>query len=126
MINYCTNATCLNRGVCRPLLLNYTCECLGDSYSGRHCEIVARKTVVSQTVSKSFALVAIIALGTVAMFVFALDVLNYGFGIDPAGEELQRVSMRTRQKRSKKSIVAIQFLYVNASSRVREVTLTST
>ena len=116
MINYCTDTTCLNRGVCRPVLLNYTCECLGDSYLGRHCEIIARKTIVSQTVSRSFAFVAIVALGTVGMFVLALDVLNYGFGIDPAGEELQRASTRTRQRRRTKSIVAIRFLYVNAQA----------
>jgi hypothetical protein len=66
----------------------------------------------------------IIALGTVGVFVLAMDVLNYGFGIDPAGEELRRASMRTRQKRSK-SIVAIQFLYGNASAGVREVALIS-
>ena len=112
MINYCANVTCLNQGVCRPSLLNYTCECLGESYSGRHCEILARKTAIFKTVSRSCAAVAIVAIGLVGLFVVAMDVLKYGFRIDPVGEESKHA---TPGEQPKKAVVAIRFVYVNAS-----------
>ena len=89
-VNYCANATCQNQGICRPLLGDYRCECLGSSYSGRQCETVSKETVVLQTISTSFASVAIIAMSSVAMFVIGLDLLKYRFGIDPAKEEINR------------------------------------
>ena len=52
-INYCDNIKCLNNGICRSILLNFTCECLGTSYSGRYCEITAQAAAVHQVVSKS-------------------------------------------------------------------------
>ncbi len=48
-INYCANVTCLNRGVCWPLLGDYKCECLDNSFSGRHCEITATRIVVRRS-----------------------------------------------------------------------------
>ena len=114
MTYYCANVTCLNRGVCRPSLLNYTCECLGESYSGRHCEITSRKTVIFKTVSKSCGAVAITALGIVGMFVIVMDVLKYGFGVDPVGERVQRTMTKKSQQ---KPMVATRYLYVNASLR---------
>ena len=113
MINYCAHVTCLNRGVCRPLLLNYMCECLGESYSGRHCEITSRKTAIFKTVSKSCAAVAIVALGIVGMFVLSMDVLKYGFRIDPVRAELEQVSIKVKPK---KPVVAIRYVYVNGPS----------
>ena len=111
-INYCENATCYNRGVCRLALLNYTCECLAGSYSGRHCEVAATSIVVYQFVSKSFAYVAIIALAAVVMFVVVMDVLKYCFGIDPTREELRRFR---REKRAKRRTPVVQrFVYVDA------------
>ena len=71
--------------------------------------------MVSQTVSKSFGFVVIVALGSVGIFVFVMNVLKYGFGIDPVGEQQRRALMTSRQTR-KGSIVAIRFLYVNAAS----------
>ena len=61
-INYCEGVRCLNNGVCRPLSLDFTCECLGESYSGRYCEITATKTTVLKIVAKSFGYIAILAL----------------------------------------------------------------
>ena len=110
-VNYCGNVTCLNNGVCRATLLNYTCQCLGNSFSGRHCEIKASTTVVRQTVSRSFAYVAIIALGILMLFIVMLDVLKYGLGIDPATEGKGR---QIRKRRPPP--VAIRFVYVNLSS----------
>ena len=111
MINYCANITCLNQGVCRPSLLKYTCECLGESYSGRHCEITARKTAIFKTVSRSCAVVAIVAIASVGLFVLAMDVLKYGFRIDPVGEQTKHAAIQVQPK---KPPVAIRFVYVNA------------
>jgi hypothetical protein len=88
---FCFNVPCQNNGVCRPLLLNYRCECLGDSYSDRHCEITATKIIIYKIVSKSFAYVAIIAIVSVAMFIVIMDILKYCFGIDPVDEERERM-----------------------------------
>ncbi len=105
-INFCQTSTCQNNGVCRPLLLNYTCECLGESYSGRHCEIKSNTVVVRGIISRSFAYVVIVAMMMVAMFIIVLDVLKYGFNIDPAHEEKKKT-----RKRKAPSIV--RYVYVH-------------
>ena len=109
-VNYCANVTCLNNGVCRGSLLNYTCQCLGDSFSGRHCEIKATGTVVHQIVARSFAYVAIIALSTLMCFVMFLDVLKYYVGIDSVREDRKH---KSTPRRYRGPPVAIRFLYVN-------------
>lgn len=101
----------MNDGVCQPLTQNYRCLCLGDGYSGRHCEIRANELVVHEAVSRSFAYVAIIAIASVVVFIIALDVLKYWFGIDPA----KKASESEREKQKKPS-AAIRFIYVNAPS----------
>ncbi len=111
-INYCYNQLCNNNGVCRSLLLNYSCDCFGDSYSGRDCEIKAKRIIILKMVSKSFAYIAITAMASVAMFVIIMDLLKYCFGIDPVHEELKRIR---RGKRAKKRKPIIQrFVYVDA------------
>ncbi|CAF0824469.1 unnamed protein product [Adineta ricciae] len=112
--NYCENVTCSNNGVCRTLLLNYTCECVSESYSGRHCEIISTKIVIIKVVSKSFAYVAILAMIVVAVFIVVMDILKYGFGIDPVAEERRKLR-REKQLKKRKPVVQ-QFVYVNASS----------
>jgi hypothetical protein len=114
LINYCQTATCMNNGVCRPSFMNYTCECLGDSYSGLHCEIVSTKTATYKTVSKSLAYVAIIAMTAVAMFIIAMDVLKYCFGIDVTYTELQQIRRKFKIKPEKYKPVIIRFTYVDA------------
>ena len=74
--NLCQNVQCLNDGVCRPIFLNYTCECLGQSYSGRHCEITSQETIGRQRLSKSFAYIAIVAMVGVAVLVITMDVFR--------------------------------------------------
>jgi hypothetical protein len=110
MINYCQTGTCLNRGVCQPLLLNYTCECLGDSYSGRYCQNTSSRTVLFEIVAKSFAYIAILAMISVAMFVFIMDILKYYFGIDPVASMCQELE----SKKGKKPATIKRFRYVNA------------
>ncbi|CAF1113374.1 unnamed protein product [Adineta ricciae] len=114
MTNYCHNITCSNNGVCRPLLRSYKCECLGSSYSGRHCETASKKIVIFKIVSKSFAYIAVIALGCVAAFVIIMDILRYGFGIDPVREERVQIRRaRLAQRRRRRPLIE-RFVYVNA------------
>jgi hypothetical protein len=110
-INYCSNVTCENNGVCRPLFMHYRCDCLGNSYSGRHCEIIAIQIKIYKIVSKSFAYIAIIALISVAMFIIIMDVLKYCFGIDPVHEERERIR-RKKQVKKRKPVIQ-RFVYVN-------------
>jgi hypothetical protein len=112
-VNFCENITCQNKGVCRPLFLNYSCECLGDSYSGRHCEITAGKHVIRQIVSKAFGYIAILALICVVMFIVIMDILKYCFGIDPVSEQRERIR-RNKQAKKRKRPVIQRFVYVNA------------
>ena len=114
-VNYCSNVTCLNNGVCRLSSQNYTCECLGDSYSGRHCEVKASQLAVRQAVSRSFAYVAICALIIVGIFVVVMDVLKYFFGIDPARDDREREQKQTKKV---KEHTAIRFIYVPSPSNL--------
>ena len=113
-INYCDNVRCQNNGVCRPLVRGYKCECLGDSFSGQHCEIVATRIKIYQIASKSFAYIAIIALLSVAMFIVIMDILKYCFGIGPVREERERLRQRRNQQIKKRKPVIQRFVYVNA------------
>ncbi len=61
------------------------------SYSGAHCEYFATGIIIRQYVSKTFGYVAIIALSTVAGFVIIMDILKYGFGIDPVQKERELI-----------------------------------
>ena len=111
-VNYCESAKCENNGVCRALLGNFTCECLADSYSGRHCEHTDNRIVVYRTLSKSFAAVAISAMGAVAIFIIVMDVLKYWFGIDP----VQRKSRPTKTIPKKKTFHITRYIYVPGPS----------
>jgi hypothetical protein len=94
LIDYCENVTCLNKGICRLLPLDYECKCLSNVFSGRHCENIARSTIVRQYVAKTFGYIAIIALSSVAGFVIIMDILKYVFGIDPVREEHELIRRR--------------------------------
>ena len=122
MINYCHNITCENNGVCRPSFMNYTCECLGESFSGRHCEIVATKTKIRKFVVKSFGYIAIIFLVVVVAFFVIMDILKYCFGIDPTKDELDRIRRAKAMKRAKRAPLRQKFIYVNAPVEERPTT----
>jgi hypothetical protein len=113
MVNYCENVKCLNNGVCRPLFLNFTCECLGTSYSGRYCEITAKTTVVHKAVTKSFGYIAILCLIGVVSFFVIMDILKYCFDIDPLKEELEKIRKAKLAKKAKHPSVIQRFVYVN-------------
>jgi hypothetical protein len=111
MINFCVHITCQNKGVCRPLLGNYPCECLDDSYYGQHCEHTAKRIIIYKIISKSVSYIAIIVMASVAMFIVIMDILKYCFGIDPVHEERERL----RRKKKRKHVVQ-RFTYVNTAS----------
>ena len=101
MVNKCDNITCLNKGICRALFLDYKCECLYGT-SGRHCEDMSTGLVVRQYVSKSFAYIAITVLCFTAIFIITMDILKYGFGIDPVHEERERAKSRRNNRQNRK------------------------
>jgi len=98
------------------LIQNYTCECLGNYYYyGQYCEKMTTKVRIFKVVSKSFAYIAILAITLVALFIIIMDILKYGFGIDPVEEERERMrkekagtkqksnnSQKTNNKKAKK------------------------
>lgn len=118
MVNYCSNVTCQNREICRPLLLGYRCECLSDSYSGRHCEITATKIILYKMVSKSVAYIAIIFIICTAIFVVVMDILKYCFGIDPVEDERRRMQQETGGKKQKP--VKQQSVYTKGLKRAQK------
>lgn len=108
-INYCRSITCLNGGVCRPSIGNWTCECPSKDYFGRHCELTTSRIVTYRLVAKSFAYIAIVAMSLVAMFIVMMDILKYCFGVDLTDEDrkkktitkdLLRRPLRARKKQS--------------------------
>lgn len=107
-INYCQHGICLNNGVCRTLVDDYQCECLADSFHGRHCEISTHRIQRLQMASRSVAYVVIIFLISVALLVVGMDVLKYYFGIDVARKDLQRI-----RRKKRRPPVIIRFKYLN-------------
>jgi hypothetical protein len=113
-IDYCENVQCLNNGICRSILLNFTCECIGSSYSGRYCQIIEQTTVVHQIISKSFVSVAIIIIISFVMYFIIMDALKYIFGIDLTKNDLGKIKQRKRAKSIKRRAVVQRFVYVAA------------
>ena len=99
----CKNIICENNGRCFSSHLSWSCQCLGDSlYYGQNCEHTSSELVAKQILSKSFAFIAIIAIIAVYAFVTTMDILKYGFGIDPVDRERQRMAL-DKGKKSKTS-----------------------
>jgi len=105
----CDNITCENSGICMSSYLAWTCECLDSSfYSGTYCQDKSSALKTKEALSKSFAIIAIIALCCVFGFVIIMDVLKYVFKIDPVDRERHRLRMekeKNEQKRFKKKKV---------------------
>ena len=111
-VNLCRNVTCKNEGVCSTVSNDYRCECLGTSFSGRHCEVTSRDTLLRQLAAKTFAYIVIIALLMVALFVLTMDVMTYVFGIDVAPVEAnERRRRRTHARRTPP--VMVRLIYVD-------------
>ncbi|CAF1290668.1 unnamed protein product [Rotaria sordida] len=110
--------TTMDSGICRPLSLNYECECLYGMYSGRHCEHMERFFIIRQYAFKSLAYAAILIICSSATFIIILDILEYIFHIDVTRQQLERLQRRQiLEKRkilmSKKPGIAIRFIYIN-------------
>jgi hypothetical protein len=103
---------CQNNGQCRQSLLDFTCECTLKDFSGRYCEVKSNSVTTKQTVNRSFAYIAIIAMGAVAGFIVLLDILKYGFHIDPVDEERKRLQAEKDSKK-KQPVIIQRFIYVN-------------
>ena len=103
----------MNDGICRGLVGDYRCECLGSAYSGHHCEFISNKIVTYQMVSKSFSYVAIITMCAVMSFIIGLDMLKYIFDIDSM-EPLPRQEKHRRKNklRSMKLVRSHRPVYV--------------
>jgi hypothetical protein len=123
--DYCAKVKCLNNGVCRSLFLNYSCECLGTSYSGRNCEITSKTTAVFKIVSKSCGYIAILSLTLVVGFIVVMDILKYGFGIDPVKDDLERIRRKKQAKKAKRAPVVQRFIYINAPPPSQTIAETS-
>lgn len=111
--NTCENITCANNGVCFSSYPTWTCVCLDSSlYSGTHCQHKSNALLVQQVLSKSFASIAITAIIVVFLFVTVMDVLKYGFKIDPVDRErrLMKLEEEKRQKRKGKKPTVIKKL----------------
>ena len=111
-LNYCANVTCENQGVCRSRTSTYECLCLGESYSGRHCETVSKETVILRTVASSISFTLISIISGCALFIVMMDVLKYVFGVDVAKVEEKDRRPRRRHRRPK-HLHIIHYVYVN-------------
>ncbi|UJR11315.1 hypothetical protein I4U23_015496 [Adineta vaga] len=100
------------QGICRLLSHNYSCECLGDNYSGRQCEITATKISVYRIVSKSFASIAIFSMISVAIFILVMDILKYFLNIDPHEKESEQIQTK-KLKATRKHPLIQKFTYIN-------------
>ena len=116
LINYCLDVTCQNNGQCRSILLNFTCECTTNDFTGRYCEIKSSSLASKQTINRGLGYIAILALAFVAITIVLMDVMKYVFNIDPAQKERKQIADRRRQQRSAKSKPRLvqRFVYVNA------------
>lgn len=93
-INDCSGITCSSRGICQDAINNYTCICF-DGFYGDLCQETKTETMLLQVVSKSFAVVAILLIASIAGLVVASDVHTY----------LTRKSTRDEQRSTARSNV---------------------
>ena len=98
----CGNITCKYHGICISSYLTWTCQCLDSSlYSGTYCQDKSSDLVTKEIVSRSIAVVAIVALCCVVGFVILMDVLKYVFKIDPIDREHHRLRVEKEKKKQK-------------------------
>lgn len=104
--------------VSRPLLRNYTCECFVTSFYGRHCELVAKMSATRQIISKLLGYFSCTFLVSVVLFIMVTDILQYGFGIDPAKVQREKAQHERVQgarlvQRNKQQPKIQKFAYVD-------------
>ncbi|CAF4221240.1 unnamed protein product, partial [Adineta steineri] len=117
LTDYCDDIICQNNGQCRPILLNFTCECTTKDVTGRYCEIKSNSLVIKAAIKRSVGYIAIIAIvGVISIFV-GLDALTYIFKIDTVKRHRRYLARQRRQQRERQSKpkLVVRFVYVNAS-----------
>jgi len=99
----CTNITCENSGICVSSYLSWTCRCLDSTiYTGLYCQVKSSSLKQKELLSKSFAIIAIVALSCVVAFVIIMDILKYVFNIDPVDRERRRLRLENEKQQEKK------------------------
>lgn len=101
--------------MCRPLVGTYKCECFGDMYYGDHCQFTTKRILAIKFVAKTFSYVGILVIASFVMFIVVMDILKYGFGIDPVHEEREKLRRERRVKQRK--IWTYRYLYVNEPTK---------
>ncbi len=120
-IDLCDNITCENNGVCITSQFMWKCICLDSSfYYGDYCQFKTKALKLREILSKSFASIAIGMIIATCVFIIVMDVLKYGFHIDPV--EVERESYRQRREarrrarrgiRSTEPKLALRFKYIS-------------
>ena len=54
------------------------------------------------------------SVGTVR--VITMDVLKYGFGVDPAKSELDKIQKKKKKEKARRTIVVVRYFYVHSSA----------
>ncbi|CAF3699066.1 unnamed protein product [Rotaria socialis] len=75
-IDDCTNIKCSHHGICKDDMNSYKCLCF-DGYYGNQCEERSVQTVLFQIATKSFAIVAILLIVSIACLAIACDIHTY-------------------------------------------------
>jgi hypothetical protein len=68
---------------------------------------------IYKAASKSFGYVGILALVSTATLIVVMDVLKYGFGIDPVREERERLEKEKQGGKRRKQLLIQRFVYVH-------------
>ncbi|CAM4885008.1 unnamed protein product [Rotaria socialis] len=75
-IDNCKEITCSTHGICEDGIEKYACSCF-DGFYGINCERKHVQTVLLQAASRSFGVVAILLIATIAGLVVASDIHTY-------------------------------------------------
>lgn len=94
MIDYCVNGMCQNRGVCCPLYLNYSCQCLRDNYSGRSCETKINTTFL---ITSSVPSLKLFFSHSIEFILFILDCSVASIGLIPSSSRGAPLTFRSNQ-----------------------------
>ena len=71
---------------------------------------------IYKAVSKSFGYVGIVALASTSALIVLMDLLKYGFGIDPVREERERLEREKQGGKRRKQLLIQRFVYVHKPS----------
>jgi hypothetical protein len=118
-VNLCANISCANNGICKTTNMAWKCICLDPTlYYGEYCQIQTTALQVKKTVSKSFASIAITAIVLTCSFIVLMDILKYGFHVDPIKTERMLKQQEAQAEKEAKRVarsapkVAVRFQYV--------------